>query len=399
MHNNGRLTSAERATKDASLEISTHVELTNLIGSTGAGRMARQMIEHLVTIPETSVSILTSQDSHASAIEALGRPWTDLPCVLTPHGRKSMQRRWWLAGAPLVEDLVDRVDVTYCPSEHYIPTRTSALVGTIFDAAQLESGVYPHSLRWRLTREKKLWLCRRLAKEAAVVHTLTNFAAERIAHFVPPLASRLKVIPLGVSPPFLQPPTEAARVALRDLGLADRRFVLVPGGLNERKNARLILEAWPKIDRRRPGEVELVVAGHSEAEFIARARAARGVTQLGYVDDDLLCALYHEATVVWFPSKYEGFGLPAVEAMACGAPLVVSDGTAVAEVVSGGAWRCGPAAIDNHIAAVIELVDDHHLRDELSTRGTARAAQFTWERAAQTMRDEMRIACLAHAAG
>src|SRR5262249_36632363 len=157
-----------------------------------------------------------------------------------------------------------------------------------------------------------------LSRKADLIHTVSHFSAERLAHFFSTLRSRLRVVHNAVSPCFFFPISGVGKRALKEVELIDRPFVLLPGGLNYRKNANLVLRAWPLVHQMHP-EVQLVVAGYCEPDYLGPGRALGESARLtGFVNDEILCALYDAAQVVWFPSLYEGFGLPVLEAMARG---------------------------------------------------------------------------------
>ena len=131
----------------------------------------------------------------------------------------------------------------------------------------------------------------------------------------------------------------------------------------------------------------MVVVNHSDPAYAGRAQALGGlVFQAGFVSDDALRALYSAAEVVWFPSRYEGFGLPVLEAMACGAPVVTTNASSLPEIAGTAALLVSPDAADPHIEAIRSLLSNSQLRDDLRVRGRKRAALFTWTRAAAELK-------------
>src|SRR5262249_13771197 len=149
-------------------------------------------------------------------------------------------------------------------------------------------------------------------------HTVSNFSAERISHHFPSMSGRLKVIHNAVTELFFSDDCEGDLRRLSQRGVVGREYLLLPGGLWYRKNAELVLRAWPLLRQIHP-ELCLVITSHNDPKYVALSGGEeRGVILTGYVPDEELRALYRNASAVWFPSLYEGFGLPVLEAMACG---------------------------------------------------------------------------------
>lgn len=181
------------------------------------------------------------------------------------------------------------------------------------------------------------------------------------------------------------PPADAAEVARR-YGM-DGRFVLSVGSLEPGKNRGRLIRALR--DLRDEGiDVPLLVAGQpawrheGEGALVRDLRMEDRVRFAGYVPDDDLPALYAAATVFAFPSLYEGFGLPVVEAMACGAPVLTSDVSATAEVAGDAALLVDPLSITSIRDGLRDLLTDEARRRALAAAGIARAAEYSWRRAA-----------------
>ena len=177
---------------------------------------------------------------------------------------------------------------------------------------------------------------------------------------------------------------EAAR---KVLGIGRAPYLLCVGSLEPRKNLGRLLAAWHKAQTAAPDEMVLVVAGGSanlrvfeSAEF---GTVPPRVHFTGYVSDEFLPSLYSGAVALLYPSLYEGFGLPPLEAMACGTPVVTSRNTSMPEVVGGAALLVDPFDIDSIAAAILQVVSSASLRDTLSAKGLVQAARFTWESAAR----------------
>ncbi|MEK6299779.1 MAG: glycosyltransferase family 1 protein [Acidobacteriota bacterium] len=368
------------------MNILAYVHLRNIYGSTGHGRVARQITEHLAQVTEDTLHILVDPEDHRKVVHKVGAPWTEFAYHFFNRDTSRQQAHWVFTGRPLAEHYWPDAEIVYCTYDSYVPTRRAKLVVTLHDAAIFESDALPH--RWLFYRErlKSELIYRILSRKADLIHTVSHFSAERLAHFFPTLRSRLRVVHNAVSPCFFLPISAVGKQALKEFELIDRPFVLLPGGLNYRKNADLVLRAWPLVHQMHP-EVQLVVAGHCEPDYLGPGRALGESARLtGFVNDEVLCALYDAAQVVWFPSLYEGFGLPVLEAMARGTAVVASNSTSLPEVAGDAALLASPSSVAEQVEALDALLKDSRMRELLSKRGKLRAESFTWPRAAAQLR-------------
>ncbi|HXH24404.1 MAG TPA: glycosyltransferase family 1 protein, partial [Vicinamibacterales bacterium] len=241
---------------------------------------------------------------------------------------------------------------------------------------------YPHR-RDRLRRAFYRWS----ARAAAHVITDSAFSASEITAAYEISPARITVVPLGVSRAFA-PAGDAASPALPS-GVRPP-FLLHVGDLHERRNLPMLLQATLAA-RRRLGAAapSLVLAGVDRGvggalcERARQAGVADAVVRLDQVGDDLLLALYRAAAALVYPSRYEGFGLPLVEAMACGTPVVASRAASIPEVVGDAGILLDPDDERGWSEAIVRVVEDERLRADLRAAGLARAALFTWERTAR----------------
>ena len=169
------------------------------------------------------------------------------------------------------------------------------------------------------------------------------------------------------------------------------RFVLALGSIEPRKNLQRLIEAWERIAEELSEDIWLVVAGARGTRKIFDDEKLHSpscrVHFTGRVPDELLPALYSGATATAYVSMYEGFGLPALEAMACGSPVLTSDTTALPEVAGNAALLVNPYQVDDIAGALYKLIQDENLRAKFRDLGLNRASQFTWKRAAlETLR-------------
>lgn len=382
----GALHTTPRA-RTAALRLLAYVHLRNIHGSTGAGRVARQLVEHLARRDDVALTVLADARDQARILPLVGEPWTSFAYRTFSRDTSRQQALWYTLNRPPAESYLPDAQVVFCTGESFVPTRRARLAVTVHDAAYFDEGAHLVDRAARLQALKWRLLFGRLSRSADLIHTVSGFSAERIAHHFPALAPRLRVVPNGVTPHFFAPVTAHGVAEMQQAGLGeDRPFLLVPGGLHFRKNADLILAAAPRLLALDP-ELELVIVNHSHPQYAARAAALGDrVRVFGFVSDDLLRALYGAARVVWFPSRYEGFGLPLVEAMAAGTPVVASNAASVPEIAGPAALLVDPAAPEAHVDAIAHLLNDEGAGNHLRAQGRLRAAQFTWSGAASQLR-------------
>jgi glycosyltransferase involved in cell wall biosynthesis len=369
------------------INVLMYVHMRNIYRSTGAGRVARQLTEHVARRKGVNVQILADRGDHRSVIDKLGEPWTDFPYHLFTRDTGIQQRQWLLIHSPKAEKYWPEAEIVHCTGESYVPKSRARLVVTVHDAAYFEDGAHQRnlatlgqSLRWRI-------LYATLSRTADVFHTVSNFSAERLGTVFPSIRTRLRVIHNAVAQRFFDPCSALAEDFLRRSGLSDRPYILFPGGLHYRKNADLALKAWPILSQRRR-DLTLVVAGHCDPALKARAEAlGQSVRFTGFVDDDELHALYHGARAIWFPSRYEGFGMPVLEGMASGGAVVASNATSIPEIAGDAAVLVDPNSVSENVDALDAVAGDAALRERLIAQGKIHAQKFKWDASAARLHE------------
>lgn len=227
-----------------------------------------------------------------------------------------------------------------------------------------------------------------LARRADAVITISQYARNDLIRILDLPPAKVHVV-YGAAPADFKPIREERKLAaLRcQYGLPEK-YILYVGTLEPRKNLTRLIHSFRKLHRHHP-DVKLVLVGPSGwmmggfRQEIARLGLEDAVHYLGYVPTADLLGIFSMATVFAFPSLYEGFGLPPLEAMACGTPVLTSRNTAMAEVCADAAHLVNPENKDEIADALQQLLTDAEWRAELSQRGLERASLFSWERAAR----------------
>jgi glycosyltransferase involved in cell wall biosynthesis len=247
------------------------------------------------------------------------------------------------------------------------------------------------------SRLKRTWLgamLPRSVKRARLVMTPSEPASESVVDTLGVARERVHTVPHGIEP---RPPVDPDRVGeVRERYRLGGRSILYPAITYVHKDHRTLVAAFSRIAADHP-DVTLVLTGGpgpAEAEVASAIRASgvgHRVRRTGRIPWDDLHAVYAAATVVAVPSRFEGFGAPALEAMAAGRPLVVADATALPWVVGDAAVKVAPGDVDAWASALARILDDPGEQDRLAAAGRERAAGFTWERTAAALAAGYRI--------
>ncbi len=242
---------------------------------------------------------------------------------------------------------------------------------------------FPRSVAWYMR-----WLTGLAIRQARRVFTISEFSRRELYHFYAAAQNKTVVTLLAGRPEFVPAQNEAAsladQVALARYDLP-QSYIFALGNIHPRKNLARLLEAYLQLRQGRESTPPMVWAGlprWDSGELLDQARAA-GVILPGFVAQADLPALYRQATMLVYPSLYEGFGLPVVEAMACGTPVVTSNTTSLPEVAGEAALMVDPTATVALAEAMARLLADSTLRQHLREAGIERAKQFSWARTAR----------------
>jgi len=273
------------------------------------------------------------------------------------------------------------------------PLLASRQVVTLHDASAVEHPEWFHPAFAAWYR----FLLPRLARRALKVLTVSHASRDRLARAFGLDPDKVAVIPPGVDPAQFRPRSARVTNAVRARYCLPETFVLFVGSPSPRKNLPTLFRAWQDVAAEFP-RAGLVIAGAGAAQFagaqFARAggEPAPGACFLGYVPDAHLAALYSAARALVIPSLDEGFGLTALEAMACGVPVIAAGRGGLPEAAGEAALTVDPGSPEALARGITALLADPELHRCLAGRGLERAARFTWEAAAQAVNRELESA-------
>jgi glycosyltransferase involved in cell wall biosynthesis len=297
-----------------------------------------------------------------------------------PMPARPLHALWERGAWPPVEWFIGRVDVVHGTNFVVPPSRRAAEVVSVHDLTPLHHPELcnPATLAYP-------GLIRRAVRRGAWVHTDSAFVAAEVVEAFGADPARVRVVAPGVPPlPDIAPPVARALVE-PFLPSGAARYVLSIGTAEPRKDLPGLVRAFDRLADRH-GDLALVLAGppgwgeEALKSAVDGARARARVVRTGWLEPAVLAALLQQATVLAFPSLYEGFGFPPLEAMAAGVPVVATRAGSLPEVLGDGAVLVEVGDDDGLVEALERVLDDPAQRERLVAAGTERAAAFSWER-------------------
>jgi glycosyltransferase involved in cell wall biosynthesis len=341
----------------------------------GVGTYVRELLPALRDADPTVEIVPFHARTNRSAEELDGLRTVELSRTI-----RALYPSWNALGRPPLPDRLGGLDVLHTPSPVAVPPvgPRQALVVTVHDLAfRLFPSMYPPA--WRAVYRAGL---RRAVRRAAAIITVSRRTATDLARLTPVDPARIHVIPLAVSIPGHAPDPGPALDRLR----IPRPYVLFAGTLEPRKNLVRLVRAYRRVAVRLPHA--LVVAGPLgwRSKRLHRELAVRGTGRVlltGRVSDQDLDSLFRGADAFVYPSLYEGFGLPVLEAMARGVPTVTSAVSSLPEVAGDAAVLVNPGSVRALAAALEGLLTDPARTERARREGPERASLFTWDRTAR----------------
>ncbi len=366
----------------------------------GFGRFTRELLEALLEIDESNeyLFFIDSKSSDHDDIPARVKKIvvkTEFSQVkaASADGRRSLKDLWAMSR----EVLKHKVDIFFFPAVYsYFPIlNRTRIVLTLHDviADHHPELIFPNS------KSKFLWkLKQKIAiKQADLIATVSEYSKKEIIEYFRLPESSLRIISEAARPVFKVLPTNNGFVsALAKHRLRpDERFLLYVGGISPHKNLNTLIDAFKRVvdsDTNEPLKLVLVGDYKDDPFFSAYPRLREQVADLelenkvvftGFIPDEDLAYLYNAAALLVFPSLEEGFGLPAIEAMACGTPVAASNTGSLPEVLGPVGRFFDPTRADEMAGVIREVLSDESMRLQMKADGLERSQKFLWKRAAE----------------
>ena len=352
-------------------------------GLGGNESYATNLVEALAEIDD--VNRYTLYVTRREAVERFSNRWPNFSVRVTlPHS--PLIRIPLTLSAELRRNPVDVLHVQFTAP----PFSPCPVVVSIHD---LSFEHLPKTFKWRSCKQLRITV-RRSAREAAQVIALSEYARSDIIDTYRVSPEKVSVIPLAAPAHFRPVNDEQELQRVRQTYGIEGDYILSVGAIQPRKNLSRLVTAYSRLRRANPeGKLpRLVLVGKcawlydETLRTIKELEVSNSVVLTGYVPEADLPALYSGALCFVYPSYFEGFGLPPLEAMKCGAPVIVGNKTSLPEVVGDAGLLVDPFEVDDIAAAIEKVISDSNLRAQLHVKGLERAKLFDWrETARQTL--------------
>jgi glycosyltransferase involved in cell wall biosynthesis len=339
----------------------------------GWGRYTCEIIEALAATEELELRVLLPRGTLANALAERVRTRRNVQAAFAHFEPSSPDHYWEAAGGIKLEAVLGRVDLLHSPTRFILPTDIRPLVATVHDVAPLSDPPFKPKYR-----DATLRAIEYIRKHHVRLMTVSEFTRQELRTRAGLDVEDVVVVHHGVSDVFLA--TQGEEDPPRD------NYLLYVGGAGPNKNLERLIASVRLL--REGHRLDLVIAGdrswdHEELRRALGPATPSWIRLSGYVTDQELAGFYRNAAVCVFPSLHEGFGLPVIEAMACGTPLACSRIPVLEEVARNAAVYFNPFVVEDIAAAVRSLLEDRRLSSELVSRGRIRARKFTWANTAQ----------------
>jgi glycosyltransferase involved in cell wall biosynthesis len=348
----------------------------------GIGTYVQNLLRQLARLDADSEYVLFCRKQDRDALDALGPNFRTSVDSASPYSIREQ--------ASIPSHLLrERVDVYHSP--HYVlpPLVPCRSVVTIHDCIHLMFPQYlPNRLAYAYAKMFMWWAAHRSAR----VLTVSEASKRDILHYFAIPDEKVIVIHNGLDERFRVPPPDTEIHRVRERFQLNEQFILYAGNVKPHKNVERLIDAFHILHTNGFEHLKLLIIGSDISKYATLRRAIhthdlhKYVRFLGFVSDETLAALYRLSAVFVFPSLYEGFGFPPLEAMASGTPVVASNLSSLPEVLGDAALLVDPYDANALADAIRRVLLDDALRRDLSARGLAKVQEYSWEQAARRVR-------------
>jgi glycosyltransferase involved in cell wall biosynthesis len=348
----------------------------------GIGTYIRNLLRQLARLDSQTEFVILCRPEDRDALAAVGENFRPVP---ETSGNYSIAEQFKIPWA------LKREGVTLFHAPHYVlpPLVQCRSVVTIHDVIHL---MFPQYLPNRVAFSYAKWSITQAAQRATRVMTVSESSKRDILRFVDTEPDKIDVIYNAYDERFAMEPREEDVVRVRERYQLTDEFVLYAGNVKPHKNLERLIDAFALVRQRGLDHLKLVLIGDEISKYTALRRAVhqhqlhKYVRFLGYLPEDTLAVMYRLAGVFVFPSLYEGFGLPPLEAMASGTPVVTSNVSSLPEVAGDAAVLVDPYDPQAIAEGIYRVLTDEKLRRDMVHKGIARAGQFSWEQSVRRIR-------------
>jgi glycosyltransferase involved in cell wall biosynthesis len=349
----------------------------------GIGTYIRNLLRQLARLDRDTEFVVLARPADCAALGSLGDNFRAVPETAANYSVAEQIR---------IPIALRREGVTLFHAPHYVlpPLVMCRSVVTIHDCIHL---MFPQYLPSRLALTYARTSITLASRRATRVLTVSESSKRDILRFVDVAADKIDVIYNAYDERFGVEPREEDVIRVRERYQLHDEFVLYAGNVKPHKNLERLIEAFDLVRKGGLEHLKLVLIGDEISKYAALRRAVhkhqlhKYVRFLGYLPEETLAVMYRLAGVFVFPSLYEGFGLPPLEAMASGTPVVTSNVSSLPEVAGGAAVLVDPYHPEAIADGIARVLCDETLRRDLRAKGLARARQFSWETSVRRVRE------------
>jgi glycosyltransferase involved in cell wall biosynthesis len=364
------------------MKVTVYAQLHRSVASpTGVGQHILHMVQGLRRAEGVDVNILAPRNQlDRAGCVPVANSLSGIPARALPLDRRWLERMWERLNAPKADRWCPDADWVYTPTEAYIAVQRPRLAVTVHDLHAFEP-----DLPWSGTPEhqtfRRRWtkMFAPIIKHADCVLAVSEFTRRRLIELLAVDPDRIAVVGNGVEEAYFD---RSNSEKADELGVDP--YVMIVGGLTRKKGGDLVLRVAEVLAREMP-RMRILVAGKGEEAFTDPASRLVNVRLLQYVETPRMVDLLCGATALMVLSRYEGFGIPAAEAMAAGTPVISSRCGALPEVVGEAGILVDAENVGEIVAAIKLLSTDRRAREELCARGRKQAEEYRWNRCVERL--------------